>query len=184
MIVTHEMRFAKSICNRVFYMDEGGIYDDGTPEEIFEHPVKENTRRFIRQLKILEFTIENRTFDYLAEGAGIDLYCSRHQIQPRLAHRIRYSIEELVQIILLPHLSEPKIHVVVEYSEKSEKAIVTVRYNGPAFDPAASENKMAWMILKGSVSYISHTAIQEEGYTNKVVMEPQSVESFDQFDLE
>lgn len=32
MIVTHEMSFAKEIANRVFYMDEGGIYEDGTPE--------------------------------------------------------------------------------------------------------------------------------------------------------
>ena len=33
MIVTHEMNFAKAISNRVFYMDEGGIYEDGTPED-------------------------------------------------------------------------------------------------------------------------------------------------------
>ncbi|MBQ9721574.1 MAG: amino acid ABC transporter ATP-binding protein, partial [Oscillospiraceae bacterium] len=36
MIVTHEMNFARSISNRVFYMDEGGIYEDGAPEDIFE----------------------------------------------------------------------------------------------------------------------------------------------------
>ena len=41
LIVTHEMNFARFICNRVFYMDEGGIYEDGTPEQIFEHPQKE-----------------------------------------------------------------------------------------------------------------------------------------------
>ena len=37
LIVTHEMRFAREIANRVFYMDEGGIYEEGTPEEIFCH---------------------------------------------------------------------------------------------------------------------------------------------------
>ena len=36
MIVTHEMKFAKNVSNRVFYMDEKGIYEDGTPEQIFE----------------------------------------------------------------------------------------------------------------------------------------------------
>ena len=46
MIVTHEMSFARAICNRVFYVDEGGIYEDGTPEQIFDHPEKELTRRF------------------------------------------------------------------------------------------------------------------------------------------
>ncbi len=34
MIVTHEMKFARDVSNRVFYMDEGGIYEDGTPEQI------------------------------------------------------------------------------------------------------------------------------------------------------
>ena len=48
MIVTHEMNFARAICNRVFYMDQGGIYEEGTPEQIFESPAKELTRRFIR----------------------------------------------------------------------------------------------------------------------------------------
>lgn len=54
MIVTHEMRFAREIANRVFYMDDGGVYEDGTPEEIFDNPKKERTIRFIRQLKVLK----------------------------------------------------------------------------------------------------------------------------------
>ena len=55
MIVTHEMNFARSICNRVFYMDQGVIFEDGTPKQVFDHPLKEQTRRFIRKLKVLEF---------------------------------------------------------------------------------------------------------------------------------
>ena len=51
MIVTHEMKFAQEVSNRVFYMDDGGIYEDGTPEQIFEHPEKELTRRFIQKFK-------------------------------------------------------------------------------------------------------------------------------------
>ena len=49
MIVTHEMKFARDVSTRVFYMDEGGIYEEGTPEEIFEHPPQR--KRFIRHLK-------------------------------------------------------------------------------------------------------------------------------------
>ena len=53
IIVTHEMKFAREICNRVFYMDEGGVYEDGSPEQIFDNPQKERTRQFIRHLKVL-----------------------------------------------------------------------------------------------------------------------------------
>ena len=51
MIVTHEMKFAQEVSNRVFYMDDGGIYEDGTAEQIFEHPEKELTRRFIQRFR-------------------------------------------------------------------------------------------------------------------------------------
>jgi len=49
MIVTHEMKFAREICNRVFYLDQGGIYEEGTPEQVFDHPQKELTRRFLQR---------------------------------------------------------------------------------------------------------------------------------------
>ena len=32
------MKLARDVSTRVFYMDEGGIYEEGTPEEIFDHP--------------------------------------------------------------------------------------------------------------------------------------------------
>ena len=47
-IVTHEMDFARDVSNRVFYMDEGTIYEAGTPQQIFERPQKEKTRAFIQ----------------------------------------------------------------------------------------------------------------------------------------
>ena len=171
MIVTHEMRFARSICNRVFYMDEGGIYEDGTPEEIFDDPKKEKTRRFIHQLKIMELNIESRSYDFLGEGAEIDRYCSKHQIPPKMASRIRSAIEELVIQILFPRLEKPKIHVVVEYMEEEEKTAVTVRYNGPIFDPADCDDPVAWSLLQRSVVGISYTPISEGEYNNRVVME-------------
>jgi polar amino acid transport system ATP-binding protein len=37
-VVTHEMAFARDVSNRVFYMDEGLIYEEGTPEQIFGNP--------------------------------------------------------------------------------------------------------------------------------------------------
>ena len=56
-IVTHEMRFARDVANRVFYLDEGVLYEEGTPQEIFENPKREKTRQFIRQLRTLSLRI-------------------------------------------------------------------------------------------------------------------------------
>ena len=115
MIVTHEMNFARAICNRVFYMDEGGIYEDGTPEQIFDHPQRENTRRFVRRLKVLELNIESRDYDFLGMAGEIETYCSKNQIAPKLANRVQLVFEEAMQL-LMPALESPRIQAVCEYS--------------------------------------------------------------------
>lgn len=48
VVVTHEMNFARSISNRVLFLDEGIICDDGSPEMIFDHPQKERTKHFLK----------------------------------------------------------------------------------------------------------------------------------------
>lgn len=47
LIVTHEMGFARDVSTRVFYMDEGVIYEDGTPADIFNAPKKPRTIEFV-----------------------------------------------------------------------------------------------------------------------------------------
>jgi len=50
MIVTHEMAFARDVADRVIFMDEGVIVEEGSPEEIFSNPKEERTRRFLGQI--------------------------------------------------------------------------------------------------------------------------------------
>ncbi len=50
VIVTHEVDFAEDIADRVIIIDEGVIVEEGTPEEVFYHPRKERTRRFLRRI--------------------------------------------------------------------------------------------------------------------------------------
>ena len=47
IVVTHEMSFAKDVANKIIFMDEGRILEEGSPEEIFENPKHERVREFI-----------------------------------------------------------------------------------------------------------------------------------------
>ena len=47
VIVTHEMSFAKAVSTKIFFMDDGVIAEEGTPEEVFDNPKSERTRAFI-----------------------------------------------------------------------------------------------------------------------------------------
>lgn len=49
IIVTHEMEFARDVSNRVIFMDKGVIAEEGTPEQIFEHPQQERTKEFLQR---------------------------------------------------------------------------------------------------------------------------------------
>ena len=49
LVVTHEMEFAREVSDRVVFMDKGVIAEEGTPEQIFNHPTQERTREFLKR---------------------------------------------------------------------------------------------------------------------------------------
>ncbi len=49
LIVTHEMEFAKEVSDRVVFMNQGVIAEEGTPEQIFTNPTQERTREFLKR---------------------------------------------------------------------------------------------------------------------------------------
>ena len=47
IVVTHEMKFARDVADRVIFMDGGVVVEQGTPAEVFDHPKSERTREFL-----------------------------------------------------------------------------------------------------------------------------------------
>ena len=47
LVVTHEMAFAKDVANKIVFMDEGVIVEEGAPEQIFQNPTEQRTREFL-----------------------------------------------------------------------------------------------------------------------------------------
>ena len=50
LVVSHEMGFCRHVADRVIFMDEGVIVEQGTAEQIFDNPQEERTKRFLRQI--------------------------------------------------------------------------------------------------------------------------------------
>jgi polar amino acid transport system ATP-binding protein len=50
IIVTHEMAFAKEVSDRILFMADGIIQEEGSPEQVFEHPQNERTQNFLRSM--------------------------------------------------------------------------------------------------------------------------------------
>lgn len=170
MIVTHDMKFAKEIGNRVFYLDESGIYEEGTPEQIFDNPSKPKTRAFIKHLRVFETIIDNKEYDFKGIMTELSAYGSKNQLDYKHVYNLESIFEELCQQVLLIHNPDYKIHFVVEYNEKQESIKIDVDYNGDLYNPLDSDNELSLSIIKSKVDSIEYSTITDSEYRNKVVM--------------
>lgn len=167
LIVTHEMNFAKNVSNRVFYMDEGIIYEDGTPQQIFDDPKKEKTRRFIRQLKVLSLVIDRSDFDFPAINSSLEEFGRKQMMPQRQIYRTQLVFEELVMQRLVNEKNIGKIHMDVEYSEKEDSVDMIFRYGGEKLGLPDDEKDLTAITLRGVTKSISH---KYDGNENVLVL--------------
>jgi polar amino acid transport system ATP-binding protein len=63
LVVTHEMHFARDVGDRLVFMDEGKIVEEGVPVDVLDRPRKERTQRFLRRSLQLAHSLEELTID-------------------------------------------------------------------------------------------------------------------------
>jgi len=80
LIVTHEMKFARDVSTRIFFMYGGYIHEDGSPEQIFEAPVHSVTKAFIQRIRKEVFEIDGPDFDFLGMHSAINAFCYKYGI--------------------------------------------------------------------------------------------------------
>ena len=171
MIVTHEMRFAREVANRIFYMDEGGVYEDGTPEEIFDNPKKEKTIRFIKHLKVFETIITSKNFDFIGLNTSLEEFGRRNQVAQRAILRAQAVFEELGVQIILPQFADAfKLSVALEYSQEEETLSMLLKYDGKPFDVRETDNLLSLKLAQNAAQSIAYTEVNEDGFTNLVTV--------------
>ena len=84
LIVTHEMKFARDVSTRIFFMYDGYIHEDGSPEQIFEAPVHSATKAFIQRIRKEVFEIGGPDFDFLGMHSAINAFCHKYGITEKL----------------------------------------------------------------------------------------------------
>lgn len=168
-IVTHEMSFARDVSNRIFYMDEGVIYEEGTPEQIFDNPQKENTRKFINRIRSLVYNIESVDYDLYNLNSQIYGFCAKNFIDLEHSNKLVLVVEEMLN--LLPIVGGLEIRF--EYSEKNrEITAIFTQENSTAmiFDAEEEDDiNLSKTIIEGISSEISEEVVDGK-YIAKVVM--------------
>ncbi len=166
VIVTHEMEFAQEVANRIFYMDEMGIYEQGTPQAIFGAPQREKTKAFIGKQKTFTFTVTSKSFDFLGLCSQLDRFCLKYRIDVKTTRYLNLLIEEMLYFLLNNGVM-PDIGLEAAYSEKSKQVQLTFTYGGKEYNPLADENDDLGLTLVRSIS-------KETGYafhsTNTLIL--------------
>jgi polar amino acid transport system substrate-binding protein len=80
LIVTHEMKFAHDVSTRIFFMYDGYIHEDGSPDQIFESPVHSATKAFIQRIRKEVFEIGGPDFDFLGMHSAMGAFCHKYGI--------------------------------------------------------------------------------------------------------
>jgi polar amino acid transport system ATP-binding protein len=135
LIVTHEMEFARNISTRVFYMDEGIIYEEGPPQDIFENPQKEKTKTFIHRIRSLEIPIHSKEYDLYAIQAALGNFCEKHFLSQRMNDFVIHLTEE----ILLLQRDFSNLILRLSFSEKDSTVNLTCENAGTYFNPLTDE---------------------------------------------
>ena len=127
LIVTHEMRFARDASTRVFYMDQGEIWESGTPKQIFENPVRKETSEFIFRVRNWKWEIHSIDYDYAAMFSSLQEFCARQFLGRRITMKCELALEEITSSYLLPlaekhGISDPHIAYELSVGEGDEEA--------------------------------------------------------------
>lgn len=131
IIVTHEMKFARDISTRIFFMYDGYIHEEGTPEEIFSSPKRSATKAFVQRIHKEVFEVDNDDFDFLGMRTSINLFCIKYNIAEKITPAL-----ELCQLFLPVFLiAGDNLTIRLTYNEFSEEASLDFMVAGISASP-------------------------------------------------
>lgn len=158
LIVTHEMEFARNVSTRVMYMDEGVIYEQGPPEQIFDHPTREKTRAFIHRIRSFTQRITSPDYDLYAMNAELIVFCDRHILPRPVRERLLLVVEEVLQLFG-PRLAVAPLDLSIGYSETEDTLELVCEGHGAPFNPLEDDgipDDLGVMLLRGMTEDLTY----------------------------
>ncbi len=160
LIVTHEMNFAREVADRVLFFADGGIYEQGTPAEIFDAPKREKTVSFIPKIKYFNYEIRERRFDLMQMQGGIQSFGEKYGLDPKRINRLQLCCEELIcelQDNCYPDRDDVDLNLSVSHAELDDTTQIDIDYGGERYNPFEQEEcSMGVTILKNMSSQMDY----------------------------
>jgi len=170
VIVTHEMDFARDVSNRVLYMDEGFIYEEGTPKQVFETPQKEKTRAFINRIRSVSLHVESPDFDLYAMNAEIERFSEKQMLPPETRNRVLLVVEELL-MLYTPFLRRTNsLEITIRYMEKTGQIEIIFDSEGEEFNPLLPKDSTDDIGRTIVNNLVEQTEFERVGVKNRLII--------------
>ena len=147
-IVSHEMQFVRDVSTRILFLNDGVVYEEGTPDQIFDNPRKPVTKAFVNRIRTFEATLPDSHFDLYGLMGNIRTFCSKYGVGLRSMEKMEHVTEEMLCHII-PF--DGPLKLTVDYSEKTSRISMTfVRENaGDGILDAVPDDSLSLMMVKG-----------------------------------
>ena len=160
LIVTHEINFAREVADRVLFFADGGIYEQGTPAEIFDAPRREKTISFIHKIKYFSYEIRERRFDLMQMNGGIQSFGEKYGLVPKRILRLQLCCEELIYELLdkcYPGRDEVDLNLLISYAELDDTTRIDIDCAGAPYNPfEQEEDSLNVTILKNTSKQLDY----------------------------
>ena len=135
LIVTHEMKFARDVSTRIFFMYEGIIHEDGPAQQVFDAPRRSATKAFVQRIRKEVFEVEGRDFDYLGMHTRINRFCIKYNIAEK-----RKTADKLCDLMLQDIMADClPMTVRITYSELSGETALDFMVEGMERSPLQAD---------------------------------------------
>ena len=127
LVVTHEMRFARQVSSRVLFFADGVVYEDGTPDQLFDNPQRERTKQFIQQTHETTFIIESEYFDWFAMMSQMEQFCQQYNLSRQRTTNVLHVVDESLAILSSGGKAiQPDTVLTLSYSEKDDSLQLSI----------------------------------------------------------
>ena len=173
LFITHDLNLARRICHRVAVMKDGCVVEQGRTADIFEHPKREKTRRFIQRLSTLSYRIDSTDFDMESISEELQKYGEKLLIEAERLTKLTLALEEICINNIAAESDNPDILVKVEYSEKLDVLTMIIKYNGNTFDIKEAKSSKVFLSLleEPTTTYQQKDLVDDKvGFSHQIEM--------------
>ena len=163
LLVTHNIDFARSISDRIVFMSNGRICEQGTPSELINNPKEQQTKVFINHYLNMVYEISSPKYDHPELNARIEVFCLRYRLPVTCTHSLQLVVEELLNLIPLDN----GVSLLITKSDSGlELEAVLSKGEHKYLSPEYIKDDLSYSILEGFCDNI----VEEENSMNETVI--------------